>query len=99
MTLFIFAVEYFLLSLWTFGLNVPSGVFIPTLLTGAAWGRLFGIGVEYLFPDVVSFLSFCHTVVFDNSYIFRAIIVENFSSVFQKLLIILIYINYTLDWY
>uniref|UniRef100_A0A914Y1Q4 Chloride channel protein n=1 Tax=Panagrolaimus superbus TaxID=310955 RepID=A0A914Y1Q4_9BILA len=52
MTLFIFAIEYFLLSLWTFGLNVPSGVFIPTLLTGAAWGRLFGIGVEYLFPDV-----------------------------------------------
>jgi chloride channel 7 len=51
-TLLIFAVEYFFLSLWTFGLNVPSGVFIPTLLTGAAWGRLFGIGVEYLFPNV-----------------------------------------------
>ncbi|KAE9548740.1 hypothetical protein FO519_008050, partial [Halicephalobus sp. NKZ332] len=51
-TLLIFAVEYFILSLWTFGLNVPSGVFIPTLLTGAAWGRLFGICVEYLFPSV-----------------------------------------------
>ncbi|VDM48197.1 unnamed protein product [Toxocara canis] len=51
-TLFIFAVEYYILTLWTYGLSVPSGVFIPTLLTGAAWGRLVGIGVEHLFPDV-----------------------------------------------
>ncbi|CAD6191589.1 unnamed protein product [Caenorhabditis auriculariae] len=51
-TLVIFAVEYFLLTLWTFGIAVPSGVFIPALLTGAAWGRLFGIFVEQLFPSV-----------------------------------------------
>uniref|UniRef100_A0A915PKT8 Chloride channel protein n=1 Tax=Setaria digitata TaxID=48799 RepID=A0A915PKT8_9BILA len=51
-TLLIFAVEYYFLSLWTYGLSVPSGIFIPTLLTGAAWGRLVGVMVEYMFPDV-----------------------------------------------
>ncbi|KAK0407180.1 hypothetical protein QR680_019056 [Steinernema hermaphroditum] len=51
-TLAIFAVEYYFLTLWTYGLSVPSGVFIPALLTGAAWGRLFGITVEYMFPNV-----------------------------------------------
>ncbi|KAL3990616.1 Voltage gated chloride channel family protein [Acanthocheilonema viteae] len=51
-TLLIFAVEYYFLSLWTYGLSVPSGIFIPTLLTGAAWGRLIGVIVEYMFPDI-----------------------------------------------
>ncbi|EJW85666.1 chloride channel protein 7 [Wuchereria bancrofti] len=51
-TLLIFAVEYYFLSLWTYGLSVPSGIFIPTLLTGASWGRLVGVIVEYMFPDV-----------------------------------------------
>jgi chloride channel 7 len=51
MTLFIFAVEYYLLTLWTFGLSVPAGIFIPSLLTGAAWGRLVGIFVERMFPE------------------------------------------------
>lgn len=51
-TLIIFGIEYFLLTLWTFGISVPSGVFIPAILTGAAWGRLFGIFVERLFPSV-----------------------------------------------
>lgn len=57
-TLFIFAVEYYVLTLWTYGLSVPSGIFIPSLLTGAAWGRLVGIGVEQLFPSVVSSFVF-----------------------------------------
>lgn len=51
-TLLIFAIEYYFLSLWTYGLSVPSGIFIPTLLTGAAWGRLVGVTVEYMFPEV-----------------------------------------------
>ncbi|VDN07971.1 unnamed protein product [Thelazia callipaeda] len=51
-TLLIFAAEYYLLSLWTYGLSVSSGIFIPTLLTGAAWGRFVGVIVEYMFPDV-----------------------------------------------
>jgi chloride channel 7 len=39
--------------MWTYGLSVPSGIFIPALLTGAAWGRLFGIAVQYFFPQLV----------------------------------------------
>ncbi|CEF62539.1 CBS domain and Chloride channel, voltage gated family and Chloride channel, core domain-containing protein [Strongyloides ratti] len=52
LTLLIFSIEYYILTLWTYGLSVPSGIFIPCLLTGAAWGRLFGIGVEMLFPNL-----------------------------------------------
>jgi chloride channel 7 len=50
----VFASFYFILACWTYGLTVPSGLFIPTLLTGAAWGRLVGSGIEALFPDAVS---------------------------------------------
>lgn len=46
-----FVVIYFLLAVWTFGLASSNGLFIPTLLTGAAWGRLFSIGLYYIFPD------------------------------------------------
>ncbi|KAM7296867.1 H(+)/Cl(-) exchange transporter 7 [Ixodes scapularis] len=45
-----FFVVYFFLSCWTYGLSVSSGVFIPTLLVGAVWGRLLGIGVRAIFP-------------------------------------------------
>lgn len=51
-TLLIFSIEYYVLTLWTFGLSVPAGVFIPAILTGAAWGRLFGIGVGHVFPSI-----------------------------------------------
>lgn len=50
LTLFAFFVVYFLLSCWTYGLSVSSGIFIPTLLVGAVWGRLLGIGVRNMFP-------------------------------------------------
>ncbi len=49
-TVGVFAVFYFLLATWTYGLSVPSGLFIPCLLTGAAWGRFVGICVGKLFP-------------------------------------------------
>ncbi|XP_041086744.1 H(+)/Cl(-) exchange transporter 7-like [Polyodon spathula] len=42
-TLGLFTLSYFLLAFWTYGLTVSAGLFIPSLLTGAAWGRLFGI--------------------------------------------------------
>ncbi|XP_064415257.1 H(+)/Cl(-) exchange transporter 7 [Latimeria chalumnae] len=42
-TLSLFTVSYFFLACWTYGLTVSAGVFIPSLLIGAAWGRLFGI--------------------------------------------------------
>ncbi|XP_064478854.1 H(+)/Cl(-) exchange transporter 7-like [Ornithodoros turicata] len=50
-TLGSFFVVYFCLNCWTYGLSVSSGVFIPTLLTGAVWGRLVGMGFRELFPD------------------------------------------------
>ncbi|XP_044524610.1 chloride transport protein 6 [Gracilinanus agilis] len=39
-TLALFFVLYFLLSCWTYGMSVPSGLFVPSLLCGAAFGRL-----------------------------------------------------------
>lgn len=50
-TLGIFFIIYFFLNCWTYGLSVSSGVFIPTLLTGAAWGRFIGSAMLNLFPD------------------------------------------------
>lgn len=50
-TLAIFCVAYYFLAVWTYGLAIPSGLFIPSLLIGAAWGRLFGIGINTLFPS------------------------------------------------
>ncbi|XP_027468035.1 H(+)/Cl(-) exchange transporter 7 isoform X3 [Zalophus californianus] len=48
MTLGLFTLVYFFLACWTYGLTVSAGVFIPSLLIGAAWGRLFGISLSYL---------------------------------------------------
>ncbi|XP_066873367.1 H(+)/Cl(-) exchange transporter 6 isoform X3 [Kogia breviceps] len=39
-TLALFFVLYFMLACWTYGISVPSGLFVPTLLCGAAFGRL-----------------------------------------------------------
>ena len=33
---------YFFLATWTYGLMVSSGLFVPSLLVGATWGRLIG---------------------------------------------------------
>jgi H+/Cl- antiporter ClcA len=38
----IFFVAYVLLATWTYGLSIPSGLFIPSLVTGAIWGRIVG---------------------------------------------------------
>nr|XP_005886927.1 PREDICTED: H(+)/Cl(-) exchange transporter 7 [Bos mutus] len=48
MTLGLFTLVYFFLACWTYGLTVSAGVFIPSLLIGAAWGRLFGISLSYI---------------------------------------------------
>lgn len=39
-SLAIFTVFFFLLACWTYGSSVPSGLFVPCLLCGAAYGRL-----------------------------------------------------------
>ncbi|WAR15311.1 CLCN6-like protein [Mya arenaria] len=38
-TLALFFVFFFLLACWTYGVAVPSGLFVPSLLCGAAYGR------------------------------------------------------------
>ncbi|XP_053133054.1 H(+)/Cl(-) exchange transporter 7 isoform X2 [Hemicordylus capensis] len=48
MTLGVFTLVYFFLACWTYGLTVSAGVFIPSLLIGAAWGRLFGILLSHV---------------------------------------------------
>ncbi|XP_071330279.1 H(+)/Cl(-) exchange transporter 7 isoform X2 [Trachinotus anak] len=50
LTLGLFTLTYFFLACWTYGLAVSAGVFIPSLLIGAAWGRLFGILLAYITP-------------------------------------------------
>ncbi|XP_005191002.3 H(+)/Cl(-) exchange transporter 7 [Musca domestica] len=50
LSLTLFTLIYFLLSCFTFGLNVSLGVFIPTALVGAAWGRLVAMVAYYVFP-------------------------------------------------
>ncbi|KAF4092538.1 hypothetical protein AMELA_G00022090 [Ameiurus melas] len=50
-TLGLFTLTYFFLACWTYGLAVSAGVFIPSLLIGAAWGRLFGILLPLVFPS------------------------------------------------
>ncbi|XP_053547441.1 H(+)/Cl(-) exchange transporter 6 [Bombina bombina] len=39
-TLCFFCCMYFFLSCWTYGISVPSGLFVPSLLCGASFGRL-----------------------------------------------------------
>jgi chloride channel 7 len=50
-TLAVFCFVYFLLSCWTYGTSVPSGIFVPSLLIGAAYGRIVGEVVAYLAPS------------------------------------------------
>ncbi|XP_018398180.1 PREDICTED: H(+)/Cl(-) exchange transporter 7 isoform X2 [Cyphomyrmex costatus] len=51
LTLAIFVVLYFFLAATTFGLSMSSGLFIPSLLIGSAWGRLIGSGLAKLCPQ------------------------------------------------
>jgi len=52
-TVVCFAIVYYILSVWTYGLSVSGGIFIPNLVIGAAWGRLVGILLQSTFPDTV----------------------------------------------
>lgn len=46
-TLALFLIVYYLLAVLTYGLSISSGVFIPSLLIGAAGGRLVGLILQY----------------------------------------------------
>ena len=57
-----FGIVYYILTFWTYGLSVPSGLFVPCILTGAAWGRLLGhmlntIGVSHCKQSIVNILD------------------------------------------
>ena len=49
--LLLFFPIYFLLATWTYGVFVPSGLFVPCILTGAAWGRLFAVCLSKFLPN------------------------------------------------
>jgi len=40
--LILYFFPFFGMAIWAYGSAVPSGLFVPTLLSGAALGRLFG---------------------------------------------------------
>ncbi|KAF5961584.1 hypothetical protein HYC85_002793 [Camellia sinensis] len=45
-SLIIFFALYCILGLFTFGIAVPSGLFLPIILMGSAYGRILGIAME-----------------------------------------------------
>ena len=47
-SLLIFFPFYWTLSVITYGVSVPSGLFVPALLCGATWGRMVGVGLNSL---------------------------------------------------
>eukprot|EP00262_Sarcandra_glabra_P001049 TRINITY_DN11056_c0_g1_i2.p1 TRINITY_DN11056_c0_g1~~TRINITY_DN11056_c0_g1_i2.p1 ORF type:complete len:608 (-),score=100.59 TRINITY_DN11056_c0_g1_i2:73-1896(-) len=44
-SLFIFLTLYSILGIFTFGIAVPSGLFLPIILMGSAYGRLLGLAM------------------------------------------------------
>merc|ERR1712054_738958 len=42
---------YLLLTCLIYGIAVPSGLFVPGILSGAIYGRLVGLFFEILYPD------------------------------------------------
>lgn len=52
------------MTIFTFGMKVPCGLFIPSLCLGAIVGRVFGIGMEqlaYNYPKLWLFNGECST--------------------------------------
>ncbi|XP_030041964.1 H(+)/Cl(-) exchange transporter 6 isoform X1 [Microcaecilia unicolor] len=62
-TLSLFFGLYFLLSCWTYGVSVPSGLFVPSLLCGAAFGRLVAnllkgyIGLDHIYSGTFALIG------------------------------------------
>lgn len=51
-TLLTFVVVFYLLAVLTYGVSVPTGLFVPSILCGAAYGRLVGVFVADLHPSI-----------------------------------------------
>jgi chloride channel 7 len=52
--LILFFIPYFLIASMTSGIMAPAGLFVPTLLSGAAFGRLIGHWMNVAFPGHVA---------------------------------------------
>jgi chloride channel 7 len=52
--LILFFIPYFLMAAITSGVAAPAGLFVPTLLAGAAFGRLIGHWMNCAFPGYVA---------------------------------------------
>lgn len=48
------------LTIVTFGIKVPAGIFIPTLGVGACAGRVLGILMQYLQANHLNVFDVCH---------------------------------------
>ncbi|SCV02826.1 LANO_0G00474g1_1 [Lachancea nothofagi CBS 11611] len=47
----------------TFGVKVPAGIYVPSMVIGALFGRIFAMGFDYLanmFPDFSLFAQICN---------------------------------------
>eukprot|EP01048_Picozoa_sp_COSAG05_P021630 COSAG05_NODE_4044_length_1703_cov_1.647756_3_plen_86_part_00 len=44
-------ISYFVLAVWTYGIQVPSGLFVPGIIIGCSFGRLAGEWVRYFNYD------------------------------------------------
>jgi len=53
-SLYLYFIPYFLIAAITSGILVPAGLFVPTLTSGAAFGRIVGHGLYAAFPGSVS---------------------------------------------
>ncbi|KAF9277323.1 hypothetical protein BGZ68_009388 [Mortierella alpina] len=53
----VFAVKVFL-NFITFGVKVPGGIFIPTMVAGAVFGRMVGLGVQWLIAKYPEYQMF-----------------------------------------
>ncbi|KAJ8297781.1 hypothetical protein KUTeg_024312 [Tegillarca granosa] len=53
-----------LITIFTFGLKIPSGLFIPSMAVGAILGRMVGIGVEQANHENPFFYNMCESKQF-----------------------------------
>lgn len=51
-TLAIYFVMFFLTACWTYGCAIPSGLFVPCIVTGAAFGRFIGEALFQIAPHL-----------------------------------------------
>lgn len=59
-TLLLLSLEGFLLSAFTYGISIPGGVLLPSLVIGATIGRLLGVFMEFIQYKLSGTASFLH---------------------------------------